>query len=86
MTEEEKDYVRSLVGNTILLYNRSNYNVTVTANNKESEEAGPVSFGIQPGWFAAMECKASSWQITSMNPEAKDYEDIYWLFRLGKIR
>lgn len=86
MTEEEKDYVRSLVGNTILLYNRSSYNVTVTANNKESEEAGPVSFGIKPGWFAAMECKASSWQITSMNPEAKDYEDIYWLFRLGKIR
>ena len=86
MTEEEKDYVRSLVGNTILLYNRSSYNVTVTANNKESEEAGPVSFGIRPGWFAAMECKASSWQITSMNPEAKDYEDIYWLFRLGKIR
>ena len=76
-TEEQKRVVRSMIGNTILLQNTSSKTVGITGQLKSAENLGGVSVAINQNEFISLECKAT---VTN------DYEDIYWLYRKGKIR
>lgn len=76
-TEEQKRVVRSMIGNTILLQNTSSKIVGITGRLKSAENKSGESVGINQNEFISLECKAT---VTN------DYEDIYWLYRKGKIR
>jgi len=72
-----KERVRSLIGNTILVYNASAGNITLTGRLKASPSSSPVSIVLSPNECACLTCQ---FMITG------GYEDIYWLFEKGNIR
>ena len=75
--EQQKDECRMLIGNTLLVVNRSSYTMSFTGALKETESGSSVSFGIGQNSFCYMECKC---KITD------GYEEIYWLYKQGSIR
>lgn len=78
-TEEQLYYVRSMVGNTIIMYYKGSLRVDVTGQLRVKEEdGGGVSTSISNGQFISMTCKAS---VDSNGKEA-----IYWLFRKGTAK
>lgn len=78
-TEEQLDYVRSMVGNTVIMYYKGSLRVDVTGQLRAKEEdGGGVSTSISNGQFISMTCKAS---VDSNGKEA-----IYWLFRKGTAK
>jgi hypothetical protein len=76
-SEQQKDECRMLIGNTLLVVNRSSYIMSFTGALKETESGSSVSFGIGQNSFCYMECKC---KITD------GYEEIYWLYKQGSIR
>lgn len=76
-TAAQKEFVRSMIGNTILLQNISNQSITLTGRMKSTENSSSVSPNIQKNEFISLECRAT---VTD------GYEDIYWLYKKGKIR
>ena len=76
-SEQQKDECRMLIGNTLLVVNRSSYIMSFTGALKQTESGGSVSFGIGQNSFCFMECKC---KITD------GYEEIYWLYKQGSIR
>ena len=75
--EQQKDECRMLIGNTLLVVNRSSYTMSFTGALKQTESGGSVSFAIGQNSFCYMECKC---KITD------GYEEIYWLYKQGSIR
>lgn len=82
-TDEYKDKVRGYVGNTILLYNNSQTDVPFTGNVRTSESGSTQSRAIRPGYCAALTYQAT---FTSPTEGSDAYEDIYLLYKFGKIR
>ena len=75
--EQQKDECRMLIGNTLLVVNRSSYTMSFTGALKQTESGSSVSFAIGQNSFCYMECKC---KITD------GYEEIYWLYKTGSIR
>ena len=75
--EQQKDECRMLIGNTLLVVNRSSYTMSFTGALKQTESGSSVSFAIGQNSFCYMECKC---KITD------GYEEIYWLYKTGNIR
>lgn len=78
-TEEQLDYVRSMVGNTIIMYYKGSLSARITGQLRAKEEdGGGVSTSISNGQFISMTCKASV--------DSNGKEEIYWLFRRGTAK
>ena len=76
-TAAQKETVRSMIGNTVLINNISDKIIAITGNIKSKEDGSSVSVSVQANQFISLECKAT---VTN------GYEDIYWLYKKGKIR
>lgn len=68
---------RECIGNTLIVYNKSESGFGITGRIREQEEDTPLSFGLNPGCFALLECK-----LTVSNT---GYEDIWWKISIGKF-
>lgn len=78
-TKDQLDYVRSMVGNTVLMYNEGSMTVAVTGQLRHNDDdGGGVSTYISNGQFISMTCKAS------VGSNGK--EEIYWLFKKGTAK
>lgn len=86
-TKSHLDFSRSFVGASLLIHNRdSNYSVSLTGNLKSSEEQqSGISFTIERGEFAYLECKMTSRNIGQGANEEWE-EEVYWVYRKGKIK
>lgn len=78
-TEKQLDYARSIVGNTIIMYNKGNGLIDITGQLRHNDDdGGGVSTSISNGQFISMTCKASV--------DSNGKEEIYWLFRRGTAK
>ena len=73
--QDELDYVRSLIGSTVIIYNKGTSQFGITGNCAPlSDPSLSVSFGLTGGQFAILECKVRILNGT---------EDIYWEYIKG---
>lgn len=75
-TEDMVNQVRSMVGNTILIYNEGYGAIQITGNLKQADGESGVSVSLTNGQFVSLTCMASV-----MNNK----EEIYWLFKKGTM-
>jgi len=81
-----KDFVRSLIGNVLLLYNYSSKEILITGNTSSQENYGATSFALSPNKACVMECKVRQYvPLTSDDQSFEGYEDVYWLSRVFSI-
>lgn len=71
-----KEYVRGLVGNHVLIYNKSSRSINITGHTVLN--GGEASFNIVNGQMCSMECKIRGYRYDSLYPDREGYEDIYW--------
>lgn len=82
-SKNSKDFVRSLIGNVLLLYNYSSKDILITGNTSSQENYGATSFALQPNQACVMECKVRRYVPTSPDDQTfEGYEDVYWLRRV----
>lgn len=82
-SKNSKDFVRSLIGNVLLLYNYSSKDILITGNTSSQENYGATSFALQPNQACVMECKVRRYVPTSHDDQTfEGYEDVYWLRRV----
>lgn len=73
------DYARSFVGQTVLIYNKSNTTMALTGAILKKGTSTPfVSPSISTNSFIVLVCKCSV--------AANGFEQIYWEYEIGKIR
>lgn len=83
-TEEYKERVRGMVGNTVLIYNKSE-GISISGDTAELKSfldgnfGAQASFALGQGMFASMECKAAA---VEYNGEMT--ETVWWTFSTGK--
>ena len=75
--EEQRDEARSYIGSTIIIFNKSNYTITLSGRCKEKDDGGSLSFALNNNEMAVLECK--------IRFDNQGREEVYWLFRRGKI-
>lgn len=77
-SEEYKEYARSFVGCVMVIYNNSGGILPISGITAESEDGPAVSFALEDGSFAWLECR--------MRVSADGMEEIYWLRKTGAFR
>lgn len=75
--EEQRDEARSYIGSTIIIFNKSNYTITLSGRCKEKDDGGSLSFALNNNEMVVLECK--------IRFDNQGREEVYWLFRRGKI-
>lgn len=85
-TEEYKERVRSMVGNVVLLYNKSNKSLGISGDIRENDNQSPHSFGVATGYFCRLECRCRVVPSGYWDSSAVGYEEIYWLISSGKFK
>ncbi len=75
VSEEAKDSVRALVGNTVILYNEGSTRVEIRGASATSESTSLTSFDIESGEMVYLECRVRK----SLQTGQTDKEEIYWL-------
>lgn len=78
-----KEYVRGLVGNRVLIYNKSSRSIAISGHTVINGNEG--SFNIVNGQMCSMECKIRGYGYDSIHPDREGYEDIYWDCTVLKI-
>ena len=84
--EEYKERVRSMVGNVVLLYNKSNNSLGISGDIRENDDESPHSYGVQTGYFCRLECKCRVVPSGYWDSSAVGYEEIYWVISRGKFK
>lgn len=84
--EEYKERVRSMVGNVVLLYNKSNKSLGISGDIREYDNQSPHSFGVETGYFCRIECKCRVVPSDYWDSSAVGYEEIYWIISRGKFK
>ena len=75
--EERKNFIRSLVGQYVIMYNMSNTAFALSgASSEDFDPTGFTSRALNVGEFASLQCRAGV-----MN----GYEAIFWQRRIGKF-
>lgn len=74
-TEAALMQTRSMIGNTVIMYNKGKSTVQITGRLKSTETGSGVSTAIRTGEFIYLTCMATS---------TDGLEDVYWLYRRGK--
>lgn len=74
-TEAALMQARSMIGNTVIMYNKGKNTVQITGGVKSTETNSGVSTVIRTGEFIYLTCMATS---------TDGREDVYWLYRKGK--
>ena len=74
-TEAALTQTRSMIGNTVIIYNEGRSTVQITGRLKSTETGSGVSTVIRSGEFIYLTCMATS---------TGGREDVYWLYRRGK--
>ena len=74
-TEAALMQTRSMIGNTVIMYNKGRSTVQITGRLKSTETDSGVSTAIRRGEFIYLTCMATS---------TDGLEDVYWLYRRGK--
>lgn len=74
-TEAALMQTRSMIGNTVIMYNKGRSTVQITGRLKSTETGSGVSTAIRTGEFIYLTCMATS---------TDGLEDVYWLYRRGK--
>lgn len=85
-TEEDKERVRSMVGNIIILYNKSNNRIEITGEIRENEEGSPHSYAVETGYFCRLECRCRAVPSGYWDSSVVGYEEIYWVISMGKFK
>jgi hypothetical protein len=82
-SQNSKDFVRSLIGNVLLLYNYSSKDIFITGNTSSQENYGATSFTLNPNQACVMECKVRRYVPSTADDQSfEGYEDVYWLRRV----
>lgn len=76
-SEEQRDEARSYIGSTIIIFNKSNYTIALSGRCKEKDDGTGLSIALNNNEIAVLECK--------IRFDNQGREDVYWLFRRGKI-
>ena len=84
--EEYKERVRSMVGNVVLLYNKSNQSLGISGDIREYDDQSPHSYGIHTGYFCRLECRCRVVPSGYWDSSAVGYEEIYWVISRGKFK
>lgn len=74
-TAEEKDYVRSMIGNKVLVYNKSSYSIYFSGFLVK--DGTLISFNITRNQMCFLECKIRKCN-EALYPDRDGYEEIYW--------
>lgn len=80
---ERKEFLRGLVGNRVLIYNKSSRLVNISGHTVMN--GNEVSFSMGSGKMCSMECKIRGYGYDSLYPNREGYEDIYWDCTILKI-
>ena len=74
--EDWHDGARSLVGQNVLLYNKSGKTFQITTNFHNSSGGTVPQVTLSSGYFISMDCKSGI--------DSDNYEEVYWTFVIGK--
>ena len=85
-TEEYKERVRSMVGNVVLLYNKSNNSLGISGDIRENDDESPHSYGVGTGYFCRIECRCRVVPSGYWDSGSVGYEEIYWVISRGKFK
>lgn len=83
-TDEQKEYVRSLVGNQVLIYNKSSRSINISGHTV-NKNGSNVSYSITRNYLCSLECKIKGYEYDSIYPDRENYEDIYWECMIMRI-
>ena len=74
--ENWHDRARSLVGQNVLMYNKSGKTFQITTNFHNSSGVSVPQVTLSSGYFISMDCKSGI--------DSNGYEEVYWTFVIGK--
>lgn len=74
--EDWHDGARSLVGQNVLLYNKSGKTFQITTNFRNSSGGTVPQVTLSSGYFISMDCKSGI--------DSNGYEEVYWTFVIGR--